>query len=52
MLGLLAIIIILLWLGGYVFLPSIGALIHILLVVALVLAILHLVSYLNRRNVP
>jgi hypothetical protein len=48
MLGIIAVILIVLWLGGFAFHVA-GGLIHLLLVVALILIVLHFVT--GRRAV-
>jgi len=44
MLETIAVILIILWLLGYIALPNVGPLIHILLVVAIVVVIIRLLS--------
>lgn len=41
MLLILAIVIAVLWLGGWLIFPAIGALIHVLIVLAIILVLLH-----------
>ena len=44
MLETIAVLLILLWLLGYIALPNVGGLIHILLVVALVMIVVNFIS--------
>jgi uncharacterized protein DUF5670 len=44
LLTLLIVILIVAWLGGYVFLPALGGLIHLLLVIVLIIVVVRLIQ--------